>query len=187
MGACPSALRPHHQHRLPGTPHQGLRHAPRYRAAPWQPDGSFPYPNHWDDTDYMQHRVIGTVVMTVHEMPGNRLTRYNQEGMPVVIDQVLRPGNYSIVPRITEWAAPSHVLTDRQVPTETRQKIHAFDNPSLDRPDDPGFRQWPVIPPPERGLPASRARPGAGGLRPRVGRLDREGHGRVRLVGTAGN
>ena len=62
----------------------------------WQPhalDPELPYPNYWDDTDYMHHSIIGPVVMTVHD------------------SFVLQHGTYSRVPRITQWEAPGHVLT----------------------------------------------------------------------------
>ena len=57
-----------------------------------------PYPNYWHHTDYMQHRIIGPVVMTVHG-----------DG------DVLAEGTYSRVPRITHWEAPGHILTEEQV------------------------------------------------------------------------
>ena len=38
---------------------------------PWMLDPELPYPNYWDDTDYMQHRIIGPVVLTVHEYRKN--------------------------------------------------------------------------------------------------------------------
>ena len=38
-----------------------------YRTKPWELDPELPYPNYWDDTGYMQHRIIGPVVLTVHE------------------------------------------------------------------------------------------------------------------------
>ena len=62
-------------------------------------DPDLPYPNYWDDTDYMQHRIIGPVVLTVHESP------------------VLKPGTYSRVPRITHWKAPGYIVTDKQAQT----------------------------------------------------------------------
>ena len=55
-----------------------------------------PYPNYWHHTDYMQHRIIGPVVLTVHR------------------SRVLQEGTYSRVPRITQWEAPGHILTDQQ-------------------------------------------------------------------------
>ena len=106
-----------------------------YEAPPWRLDESLPYPNYWDDTDYMQHRIIGPVVMTVHESDND--------------DPILQPGNYSTAPRTAEWAAPGHVMTDRQVPVEKRKNL--FGNPHMfhifhERPEDPGFRQWPMLP-----------------------------------------
>ena len=55
------------------------------------------YPDYWDDTDYMQHQIIGPAVLTVHESP------------------VLQPGTYSMIPRISQWEAPGHILTEEQI------------------------------------------------------------------------
>ena len=63
----------------------------------YTPNTELTYPNYWDDTDYMQHRIIGPVVLTVHESP------------------VLQPGTYSRIPRISQWEAPGHILTEEQV------------------------------------------------------------------------
>ena len=60
-------------------------------------DTGLTYPDYWDDTDYMQHRIIGPVLLTVHESP------------------VLQPGTYSRIPRISQWEAPGHILTKEQV------------------------------------------------------------------------
>ena len=65
-------------------------------------DEEVPHPNQWDDTDYMQHRIIGPVVLTVHESP------------------VLQPGTYSRIPRITHWEAPGYIVTDKQIKTHKR-------------------------------------------------------------------
>ena len=69
-----------------------------------------PYPNYWHHTDYMQHRIIGPVVMTVHE-----------HGV------VLAPGTYSRVPRITHWEAPGHILTEEQVMRVSKSMVTLFD------------------------------------------------------------
>ena len=55
------------------------------------------YPHYWHNTDYMQHRIIGPVVLTVHE------------------SRALEPGNYSMTSRIDHWEAPGHILTDKQI------------------------------------------------------------------------
>ena len=68
-------------------------------------DEEIPHPNQWDDTDYMQHRIIGPVVLTVHKSP------------------VLRPGTYSRIPRITHWEAPGYILTDKQIKTYKRNRL----------------------------------------------------------------
>ena len=62
-------------------------------------DPDLPHPNYWDDTDYMQHRIIGPVVLTVHR------------------SKVLQPGTYSRVPRTTHWGAPGYIPTDKQAQT----------------------------------------------------------------------
>ena len=63
----------------------------------YTPNTELTYPNYWDDTDYMQHRIIGPVLLTVHKSP------------------VLQPGTYSRIPRISQWEAPGHILTEEQV------------------------------------------------------------------------
>ena len=125
-----------------------LGHDLFYYTPPWKLEEDLPYPNYWDDTDYMQHRIIGPVVMTVHETPTPNRSEPSKY-------TVLQPGNYSMVPRITEWEAPGHILTDRQVPTERREMIKGgkYVGPLIDRPDDPGFRQWPVLPGINAGFP----------------------------------
>ena len=66
-------------------------------VSPTRQDTGLTYPNYWDDTDYMQHRIIGPVVLTVHQSP------------------VLQLGTYSRIPRISRWEAPGHILTEEQV------------------------------------------------------------------------
>ena len=130
-----------------------------YQVPPWKLEEDLPYPNYWDDTDYMQHRIIGPVVMTVHEVKPNPSLSLNEDQVAAIMAaQVLRPGNYSMAPRIDHWEAPGHILTDRQVPTAKRLIIHySVYDPSLsstvDRPEDPGFRQWPAFQDPNAGFP----------------------------------
>ena len=94
-------------------------------------DERVPHPNQWDDTDYMQHRIIGPVLLTVHESP------------------VLRPGTYSRVPRITHWEAPGYILTDKQIKTWKRGRL-------LDRKRDPETGRRIVL---REGTPAVRLNP----------------------------
>ena len=51
-------------------------------------------PNYWHPNDYMQHRLIGPVVLQVYE------------------SEVLQPGIYSAVPKVTHWEAPEFILPD---------------------------------------------------------------------------
>ena len=92
-----------------------------YRALPHALDPELPYPNYWDDTDYMHHSIIGAVVMTVHD------------------SAVLQPGTYSRVPRVTKWEAPGHILTDEQTETvEYQGKTFLRTWPNIRHPS-PGF------------------------------------------------
>ncbi len=52
------------------------------------------FPNYWHTSDYMQHRIIGPVVVQVYE------------------SEVVKPGIYSTVPRVTHWEAPSYVIPE---------------------------------------------------------------------------
>ena len=51
-------------------------------------------PNYWHLSDYMQHRLIGPVVLQVYE------------------SEVLQPGIYSAVPKVTHWEAPEFIMSD---------------------------------------------------------------------------
>ena len=51
-------------------------------------------PGEWHYTDYMQHKIIGPVVIQIHKSP------------------VLEPGIYSAVPSTNHWEAPGHIATD---------------------------------------------------------------------------
>ena len=97
-------------------------------------DAGLIYPDYWDDTDYMQHRIIGPVVLTVHESP------------------VLQPGTYSRIPRISQWEAPGHILTEEQVQKMSVKHINVgsffqFQN------EKTIFRVWPYTSYPNTGFP----------------------------------
>ena len=51
-------------------------------------------PNYWHPSDYMQHRLIGPVVLQVYE------------------SEVLQPGIYNAVPKVTHWEAPEFIMSD---------------------------------------------------------------------------
>ena len=92
------------------------------------------YPHYWHNTDYMQHRIIGPVVLTVHE------------------SRVLEPGNYSMTPRIDHWEAPGHILTDEQLRKTPRYAIDRS-SPEPKNPDDKGVILWPQLWTPNAGFP----------------------------------
>ena len=60
-----------------------------YRTKPWELDPELPYPNYWDDTGYMQHRIIGPVVLTVHNT-GRRERSTSEDTRPPA--RQLQPG-----------------------------------------------------------------------------------------------
>ena len=105
---------------------------------PWMLDPELPYPNYWDDTDYMQHRIIGPVVLTVHEY------RKKDSVIPV-----LKPGNYSRVPSIAHWEAPGHILTDEQKRTIPRKHSQL----ARENRDGLAFQVWPDLKTPNAGFP----------------------------------
>ncbi len=115
----------------------------KYKGAPWTPDPAIDdkYPNYWDDTDYMHHRIIGPVVMTVH--PARNRESY-----------VLKPGNYSALPRIDHWPAPGHVLTPAQVPLASEEEVGGELGPrSWGASGVSVLRQWPIYQDPSPGFP----------------------------------
>ena len=102
----------------------------------YTPNTELTYPNYWDDTDYMQHRIIGPVLLTVHESP------------------VLQPGTYSRIPRISQWEAPGHILTEEQVQKIPVKNVmpEAFPLPE-DRHEQNIFEIWPNTHRPNAGFP----------------------------------
>ena len=91
-----------------------------------------------ETSDYMQHRIIGPVVLTVHE--------YWTKGgaMPV-----LKPGNYSRVPSIAHWEAHGHILTDEQKRTTPRKHSQR----TIENRDGRAFQVWPNLRTPNAGFP----------------------------------
>ena len=103
-----------------------------YGAKLWELDPELPYPNYWDDTDYMQHRIIGPVVLTVHN-PGKK--------------PVLSTGNYSRVPSTTHWEAPGHILTDEQKRIFDVSKAFGIESNQM------ALEVWPNLGKPNAGFP----------------------------------
>ena len=52
------------------------------------------FPYYWHTTDYMQHRIIGPVILNIYS------------------SDVLEPSVYAMKPRIDHWEAPGPILTD---------------------------------------------------------------------------
>ena len=60
------------------------------------------FPRYWHTSDYMQHRLIGPVMVQVYE--------HEKQG-PGVIE----PGVYAVEPRVSHWEAPGPVLKDEHI------------------------------------------------------------------------
>ena len=103
-----------------------------------------PYPNYWHHTDFMQHRIIGPVVLTVHE--------YDSGRSGDITTTVLRPGTYSRVPRITQWEAPGHILTEEQL-LKTRRKDITAPAGAEKTPEELEVQLWPSLRTPNAGFP----------------------------------
>ena len=101
-----------------------------------------PYPNYWHHTDFMQHRIIGPVVLTIHE--------YGSGRSGDITTTILRPGTYSRVPRITHWEAPGHILTEEQVLKTKRKVIAPF---GVENPEELEAQFWPSLRTPNAGFP----------------------------------
>ena len=76
----------------------------RFKETPWGESRGYQneekyeeIPGEWHYTDYMQHKIIGPVVLQIHESP------------------VLEPGIYSAIPSTNHWEAPGHIATDAQI------------------------------------------------------------------------
>ena len=63
------------------------------------------FPRYWHSSDYMQHRIIGPVVVQVYEHDRER----DRSGDP------LQPGIYHAYPKVAEWDAPGPILRDEQL------------------------------------------------------------------------
>ena len=78
------------------------------------------YPYYWHTTDYMQHKLIGPVVLNIYQ------------------SEVLEPGVYSMKPRIDHWPAPGPILKDdRQLFTTGeiwRTDFHQQNRPLITKP-----------------------------------------------------
>ena len=101
-----------------------------------------------------RHRLHATpdhraVLLTVHESP------------------VLQPGAYSRIPRISQWEAPGHILTEEQVPEDPPKRCDAKRAHALRRlAGKKHIRDLAPHIPAQRRVPAARARHGNSQLRP---------------------
>ena len=71
------------------------------------------FPRYWHSSDYMQHRIIGPVVVQVYEPV---LTSTGQRGKEKTLrESPLQPGVYHAYPKVSEWEAPGPILQDEQL------------------------------------------------------------------------
>ena len=59
------------------------------------------FPRYWHTSDYMQHRIIGPVIVQVYK---------HEKEEPGVIE----PGVYAVQPKVSHWEAPGPILKDEQ-------------------------------------------------------------------------
>jgi hypothetical protein len=59
------------------------------------------FPRYWHTSDYMQHRLIGPVIVQVYD---------HEKEEPGAIE----PGVYAVQPKVSHWEAPGPVLKDEQ-------------------------------------------------------------------------
>ena len=97
-------------------------------------DTRLTYPDYWDHTDYMQHRIIGPMMLTVHESP------------------VLQPGTYTRVPRISRWEAPGHILTEEQAQKISLERLNSNLLRYVNK-EKTVFSAWPFTFRPNAGFP----------------------------------
>ena len=101
-----------------GTYNSAFEFTPRLGSI--DPDIDDLYPYYWHTTDYMQHRIIGPVILNVYD------------------SDVLTPGIYALNPRISHWEAPGPILSDdRQLFTRGviyRRNFEAQNRPLITRP-----------------------------------------------------
>ena len=86
------------------------------------------FPNYWDDSDYMQHSIIGPVILQVHSSP------------------VLTPGTYSAAPSITYWPAPGPIVPSDKL-------LSAGDGESENPKEWPVLQRYPYPGRPNPGYP----------------------------------
>ena len=60
------------------------------------------FPRYWHTSDYMQHRLIGPVMVQVYE--------HGKQG-----PEVIEPGVYAVEPRVSHWEAPGPILKDEHI------------------------------------------------------------------------
>ena len=87
----------------PSKNRRGRTLNPRIRAINEEIHDLYPY--YWHTTDYMQHCIIGPVVLNVYD------------------SEVLEAGVYSMKPRIDPWPAPGYIVKDDQQLFHPRHNI----------------------------------------------------------------
>ena len=75
------------------------------------------FPWYWHTTDYMQHRLIGPVIVQVYKDKPQppATTRYKPKPRG---PQVLEPGVYAVYPKVSHWEAPGPILKDEHIVVE---------------------------------------------------------------------
>ena len=76
------------------------------------------FPWYWHTTDYMQHRLIGPVIVQVYEETLREAGAEIWPGIYAVKAEgpgAIEPGVYAVQPKVSHWEAPGPILKDEQI------------------------------------------------------------------------
>jgi hypothetical protein len=83
------------------------------------------FPNYWHSSDYMQHSLIGPVIVQVYE------------------SEVIEPGIYPMTPKVTRWEAPGPIAPDEHLTVKSPLNGHDQGPPFTYDPSKPSAN-WPL-------------------------------------------
>ena len=83
------------------------------------------FPNYWHSSDYMQHSLIGPVIVQVYE------------------SEVIEPGIYPMTPKVTRWEAPGPIAPDEHLAVEEYHHKGGLALPFTYHPSKPSAN-WPL-------------------------------------------
>ena len=111
------------------------------------------FPRYWHSSDYMQHRIIGPVVVQVYENYYNEMNRSSDP---------LQPGIYHAYPKVAEWETPGPILRDEQLRVTVIEPGKSSDTIEILRPKPAAQSPNPGWPLPGRVMTHPGTGPGTG-------------------------